>query len=86
MFTKIDQLIWSDTKYKKTSEDGKFLFLYLLSCPHRNIIGLYFLPIQYGAFDLGWENKRFKKVLRELINIGFINYNFETNIVFIKIF
>ncbi|WP_353096189.1 hypothetical protein [Tissierella praeacuta] len=86
MFTKIDELIWTDEKYKSLSDDGKFLFLYVLSCPHRNILGFYFLPIPYGSFDLGWENERFTKGLKELLSNGFINYNFNTNIIFIKNF
>ena len=86
MFTKIDELLWTDDKYKKLSDDGKFLFIYLLSCPHRNILGFYFLPIPYGSFDLGWETERFTKGLGELLDKGFINYNFDTNIIFIRNF
>jgi len=86
MFTKIDQLIWKDSKYKLLSDDGKFLFLYVLSCPHRNMLGFYFLPIPYGAFDLGWNSERFTKGLEELLDNEFINYNFNTNIIFIKNF
>ena len=84
MYTKIDQMIWIDEKYKKLSDDGKFLFLYLLSCPHRNILGFYFLPIAYGSFDLNWENERFSKGLQELLDKGFVKYSTSTNIIFIK--
>lgn len=86
MFTKIDELLWTDEKFKKLSDDGKFLFLYVLSCPHRNILGFYFLPIPYGSFDLDWKSERFTKGLQELLDKGLINYNFDTNIIFIKNF
>ena len=86
MFTKIDELVWTDEKFKTLSDDGKLLFLFALSCPHRNILGLYVLPIPYGAYDLGWDVKRFSKGLRELLEKGFINYCFNTNIVFLKNF
>lgn len=86
MFTKIDSIIWTDSKYKELSDDAKFLFIYVLTCPHRNILGYYFLPIPYGAFDLGWVSERFTKGLHELFNKGFINYNHETNMIFIKNF
>lgn len=86
LFTKIDELLWTDKKFKSLSDDAKFLFIYALTCPHRNILGLYFLPIPYGSFDLGWDAKRFDKGLRELLEKGFINYNFNTSIIFIKNF
>ena len=86
MFTKIDGLIWTDAKFKKLSDDGKFLFIYILSCPHRNILGFYFLPVPYGSFDLGWDNKRFDKGLGELLKNGFIKYDFSTSIIFINNF
>lgn len=86
VFTKVEAQIWSDTKYMSLSDDGKLLFLYTLSCTHRNMIGIYFLPVPYGAFDLNWDNERFVKGLQELSKEGFINYNSETNIIFIKNF
>lgn len=86
MFTKVDERVWSDTAYTNLSDDGKLLFLYVLSCSHRNMIGLYPLPIPYGAFDLGWEIERFSKGLDELSKQGFIKYNKTNHIVFIKNF
>ena len=86
MFTKIDSILWTDSKYKELSDDGKFLFIYVLTCPHRNILGFYFLPVPYGAFDLGWVPERFTKGLDELFSKGFINYNHKTNMIFIKNF
>lgn len=86
MFTKINELVWTDQKFRELSDDGRLLFIYILTCPHRNIIGLYFLPVPYGAFDLKWSTERFGKGLKELFEKGFINYNFNTNIVFIKNF
>ena len=86
MYSRIDSLLWTDDKYKRLSDDGKFLFIYLFSCPHRNILGYYFLPIPYGSFDLGWDTKRFTKGLDELSKNDFISYDYDTNIIFVKNF
>ena len=86
MFTKIDARLWSDECYLKLSDDGKLLFVYILSCHHRNMIGIYSLPIPYGSFDLNWTIERFTKGLDELSSKGFIKYNNKTHIVFIKNF
>lgn len=86
MFTKIESLIWEDPKFKGLSDDGRILFIYVLTCKHRNIIGLYQLPIMYGAHDLGWSMERINKGLKELLAKGFINYDYEAHTIFIKNF
>jgi len=86
LYTKIDERLWSDEKYRKLSDDGKLLFVYVLACSHRNMIGLYLLPVQYGSYDLNWKEERFNKGLVELSDNSFIKYNFNTNIVYIKNF
>lgn len=86
MFTKIDERLWSDEKFGLLSNDGKLSFLYVLSCSHRNILGLYKLPIPYGAFDLRWSAERFSKGLDELSVMGLINYDTNTHIVYVKNF
>lgn len=83
MFTKVDALMWSDVEFKSLSDDGKLLFIYILTCNHRNIIGLYHLPIPYGSYDMSWKEERFSKGLHELLSKGLINYNFNNNIVLI---
>jgi hypothetical protein len=84
VYTKIEEIFWKDEKMRLLSDDSKLLMLYILTCPHRNIIGFYFLPVQYGAYDLGWDNKRFAKGLSELLSNGRIMYNETNNIILIK--
>jgi hypothetical protein len=86
VYTKIDSLLWTDDKYKGLSDDGKMLFVYVLTCPHRNSLGLYFLPPPYAAYDLGWTAQRYDKALTELLDKGLIKYNKATSIILIKNF
>jgi len=44
--------IYDDQKFRKLDFDSKFLFLYLLTCKHSNLIGLFLLPITYIIRDL----------------------------------
>lgn len=83
MFTKLDSLLWTDSKYKTLSDDSRLLFIYVFSCNHRNVLGYYFLPIPYAAFDLGWSSERVSKGLEELSQKGFITYNYETNMILV---
>jgi len=84
MYTKIDELIWTDDKFNELSDDGKILFFYTLTNSHRNILGFYFLPVPYASFDLKWTPQRLDKGLRELLGKRLISYNFDTSIMFIK--
>jgi hypothetical protein len=83
MYTKIEELFWKDDKVRTLTDDGKLLMLYLMTCQHRNIIGFYYLPNQYAAFDLSWDLKRFGKGFMELFRNGIVNHDNEKNIVLI---
>lgn len=69
---------------RAVSDDARYLMLYLLTSPHRNIIGFYYLPSPYACFDLGWDEKRFIKGLQELIQKGPINYDPNVHVVLVK--
>lgn len=86
MYSKIDSLFWRDQKNRKLSDDGKLLFLYLLTCPHRSSIGLYYLPEQYVASDIKWTLEMVRKGFKELLQNGCVKYDRDNEIVFIKNF
>jgi hypothetical protein len=86
MYTRIDELIWKDAKLKKISNESKLLFIYLLSCQHRNVLGLYSLPKYYVQGDLGYPLATVSKGLLELFNNGFITYDEESETVLVNNF
>lgn len=83
MYTRVESRFWQDEKMRSISDDARYLMLYLLTSPHRNIVGFYFLPSPYACFDLGWDEKRFMKALRELLDIGTVKYDINTHVVLI---
>ena len=86
MFTKIDELMWKDIKFKKLSIESKLLFVYLLSCQHRNVLGLYNLPKYYIQGDILYPIERVTKGLDELSSNGFIRYDEGSETVLVKNF
>lgn len=86
MYTKVEDLFWRDEKLKKCSIDARYIFVYLLSNPHRNILGFYYMPKMYAMFDLGMVEERFDKGLGELLDNGFIKHDEASNVVFVKRF
>lgn len=84
MYTRVESRFWQDEKMRTISTDARHLMLYLLTSPHRNIIGFYFLPTPYACFDLGWVEERFSKGLDELSQIEVIQYDPLTHVVLIQ--
>jgi len=69
---------------RAVTDDARYLMLYLLTSPHRNIMGFYFLPVPYACFDLGWDEERFSKGLNELLEIQVIRYDQGSHVVLIQ--
>ncbi len=83
-YQRIHSQIWQDEKFTKLSEDARMLFIYILTCPHGNIVGIFVLPKQYIACDLGWELKRLAKPFNELLREQLIFYDEAVKLVCIK--
>lgn len=84
MYSKTHDGIWQSLKIKEVSQLGKLVFIYLFSCPHRNIIGMYRLPLEYIATDIGEPLPKVKATVSELLEKGLIAYDFSTEIVLVK--
>lgn len=59
--TWIDSDIWSDTE--DLTNEERTLYLYLLTCDHRNIAGYYEVNFRHMAFDLGVSRQKLEKML-----------------------
>lgn len=58
-YVNIATRIWHDEKFRELPDDAKMLFIYLLTCPHGNMCGLFYLPALYACHDLGWTEERY---------------------------
>ncbi|MGB9780641.1 hypothetical protein [Caldanaerobacter sp.] len=83
MYTRVESRFWQDEKMRLVSDDARYLMLYLLTSPHRNVLGFYFLPEPYACFDLGWTTERFRKALGELLANGLVKYDETAHVVLI---
>lgn len=70
-YGKIESGFWHSPKVRKLSERGKFLLLYLFSCPHGNAVGCFVAHDGYIATDLGWSLETVSETLSELFEKGF---------------
>lgn len=80
----ISPLFWSDSKVRVWSPEETLLALYLLTCEHRNLEGLYRLPLPYIEADLSWSREAVGENLLHLEAAGFVAYDREAEVVLIK--
>lgn len=85
-YAKVSIKFWTDEKILSLSEKTKLLALYLLTSPHSNSLGLYYLPLQYVSADLGFGVKEVMEGIKELEKIQFCIYDENTRVVFLPNF
>jgi hypothetical protein len=72
-YGKVHTSFWSSSNIRELSEDGRALALYLLTCPHGTIAGVFRLPDGYACEDMQWTPERVSKGFAELLSNGFAN-------------
>ena len=82
-YSRIKSRFWNDEKVVEWDDDTKLLALYLMSSPHHNILGCYYLPMGYIYEDLNWETKRLGKPFAKLLAEGFIKYDKTTKVILV---
>ena len=84
-YTAIHSIIWRDDVFNNLSEKGKLFFIYTLTSPHSNMLGLYLLPKSYITYDMHWSPKDVDKIIQELQELDFIRYD-ENEMIYIPKF
>lgn len=62
-------------KNKKFGIETRFLALYLMSCPHATMTGIYYLPIPFIVHETGLPFEGALKGLQSLSEVGFCQYD-----------
>jgi hypothetical protein len=70
-YGKVHTSFWTSANIRDLSEDGRLFALYLLTCPHGTIAGVFRLPDGYVCEDLKWSSERVNETLAELFSNGF---------------
>lgn len=72
-YGKVYATFWSSSTTSSLTGDGKLLALYLMTCSHSTIAGVFRLPDGYVSEDLGWTPERVREGFLELLSKGFAN-------------
>ena len=83
-YGKVYATFWSSETTSTLSTDGKLLALYLMTCGHATIAGVFRLPDGYVAEDLQWTSERVAQGLIELLEKGFADRCATTKWVWVR--
>jgi len=70
-YGKVFSRIWESADFRSLSEDGRTLVLYLLTCQHGTIAGVFRVPDGYACEDLQWTPERVSEGFANLEAKGF---------------
>jgi hypothetical protein len=84
-YGKIAPQLWigSTGKSLRGSLEAQVVAAYLLSSPHANMLGLYYLPLAYIAHDTGIPFEGASKGLQRVIEAGFCRYDEDAEVVWV---
>lgn len=85
-YAKIGPKFWIGTTGKKLRAAGmecQIVSLYLMSSPHANMLGLYYIPLSFIAHETGLPFEGAKKGLQSAIKAGFCEYDDNSEMVWV---
>jgi hypothetical protein len=83
-FSKISPAVWHSLRFNNLpSDDGRYLYLYFLTCEHQNSAGCYRLPDGYACDDLRWLLERYLPARKQLVEADLIQFDEVNHVVMI---
>ena len=83
-FSKVSPALWGSERFNNVpTDDGRFLYLYLLTCEHQTCAGAFRLKQGYALEDLGWAGARYLNALAELVKADLIHFDPDTSVILI---
>jgi hypothetical protein len=74
-YRKVDPRIWNDAKFRALSDDGKLVFVLLLTHPSMTALGAMRSTCAGLAEELGWEANRFREAFGEALDKGMADHD-----------
>ena len=83
-FSKISPAVWQSQRFNNLpSDDGRYLYLYFLTCEHQNSAGCYRIPDGYACDDLRWPPERYVAARKQLVEADLIHFDEESHVVMV---
>ena len=85
-YAKLSPRFWIGETGKAIKERGieaQLLATYLISSPHSNMVGVYYLPLYFITHETGMSAKTVTKALQHLIELDFCTYDEEHEYIYV---
>lgn len=85
-YGKVSPQFWigeTGKKLRKAGADAQVVSLYLMTCPHANMIGMYYLPVMYLAHETGLGMEGASKGLQSSVEAGICSYDESSEMVWV---
>lgn len=85
-YAKVSTRFWTEvvrSGMKKLEPEVIVISLYVQTCSHANMIGIYYLPIPYVCFDTGLTEEEVRHALTSLKEIDFCTYDEKTGYIWV---
>ncbi|ELW79909.1 MULTISPECIES: hypothetical protein [Acinetobacter] len=84
-YGKVSPHFWTGTTGKKLRQthEGLIVAMYLMTSPHANMLGLYYMPLLYVAHETGLGMEGASKGLQCACEAGFCSYDESTEMVWV---
>lgn len=73
-FAKINEAIWSDSRFNSVTDSARLFFIYLLSCSKCNSIGIFQIGMGMMEDEFGHERSYMRGYISELEQAGLVRY------------
>ncbi|HEY9147086.1 MAG TPA: hypothetical protein VIN36_10410 [Thiobacillus sp.] len=71
-YGKVHTSFWSSDTLRGLDDDAKMLALYLMTCPHGNMAGVFRVPLAYAVDDMRWDSERLRNGFKNLSDAGWL--------------
>lgn len=82
-YRRIHLTFWTDLKVRQLKPLDKLVFLYLVTCPHSHLSGIYHLPILYACHETGLDGREVGEAFDRLKEAGLVQYNEKHEVVWV---
>ena len=83
-YSKISPAVWQSARFNSLpSDDGRYLYLYLLTCSHQTSAGCYTLPEGYACSDLHWSPERYSAAREQLVAADLVHFDSQGEVILI---
>ena len=84
-YSKVSAQFWTGATGRSLRGDleAQLLALYLVTCPHSNMEGVFYCPVMFMAHETGLSTEGASKALQRLSRGGFCTYDHPSEVVFV---